>query len=121
MWQQAGALQHQLAHRCKVIEGACVTLAFQKFSRLRENPLGLVPQTNQRFLAPGAAPLFREREHFVRGHEMRAGLPGIFPEGAVAAIVAAERRQRNENFLREADGVPFSLLAHRAGRFEQFV
>src|SRR5438874_9192218 len=40
-------------------------------------------QTNQRFLAPGAAPLFRESEHFVRGHEMRAGLPGIFPEGAV--------------------------------------
>src|SRR2546421_5505746 len=30
-------------------------------------------------------------------------------------------RSRNENFLREADGVPFSLLAHGAGGLEQFV
>jgi len=47
--------------------------------------------------------LFGEREDFVRGHEVRAGLAGIFSESAVAAVVAAQGSQRDEHFFRKGD------------------
>src|SRR5262249_23167789 len=67
----------------------------------------------------GRARGFRQREHFVRSHKMRAGLAGILAKGAVAAIVSAESSQRNENFLGKADGISFAAGAHFAGEPQQ--
>ena len=50
---------------------------------------------------------------------MRAWLPGIFAKSAITAIVAAKRRQRNKNFLREADGASLPSSAERTGGGEQ--
>src|SRR5262249_15646606 len=43
----------------------------------------------------------------------------IFSKRTVRAIVAAQRGQRNKNFLRKADRLPFSLFAHLRSYREQ--
>src|ERR1700720_2807617 len=50
---------------------------------------------------------------------MRAWLPGILAKSAITAIVAAKRRQRNKNFLREADGTSLPSSAQQTGGGEQ--
>src|SRR5207237_6104437 len=50
-----------------------------------------------------------------------ARLSRIFAKRAVGAIVAAQRRQRNKNLLREGDRLALSLLAHLARCSQQFV
>ena len=117
--QKPGALQHQLAHGCQIIECASEALPTQKLPCFRKNPLRLISQTKQRFFASGALAFLRHRQHFLRRHEMRAGLSRIFSKRAVRTIVAAKRGERNENFLRKADGLPFCLLAHLRSHFEQ--
>jgi hypothetical protein len=74
-------------------------LFVKKFASFGENALGLIAEAEERFLASGAAALFGECEHLVRCHEVRAGLAGIFSEGAVAAVVAAKGSQRDEDLF----------------------
>jgi len=54
---------------------------------------------------------FGELENFVRSHEVSAGLAGIFAEGAVAAIVAAESGQGDEDLFRIGDDIALALGA----------
>src|SRR6267143_7038729 len=103
MGEQPGLFQDQFRYGRKVVERARKALFAKKFASFGENALGLIAEAEERFLASGAAALFSECEHVVRRHEVRAGLAGIFSEGAVAAVVSAQSSQRDEDFLRKGD------------------
>ena len=94
--------------------------ALQKLPGFGENSLGLIAQTEERLLAAGGAALFRSSENFVRRHEVRARLAGIFAEGAVAAVVAAQRGERDKNFLGVGDRRAFAKCAEFRGGGEEF-
>ena len=49
----------------------------------------------------------------------RARLAGIAAEGAVAAVVAAERGERHEDLGRERDGAAVPAIAQRAAAREE--
>src|SRR3990167_5796057 len=87
----------------------------QHLTVLGEARLGLVPEREQRLL--GAEPPTRLREgHDLVGRERaRAGLARIAPEGAVAAVVAAERGEGHEDLGREGHGTAAAAVAHLAG------
>src|SRR4029077_16846929 len=101
--------EDELAHGCEIVECARIALRAEEFAGFGENPFGLIAEAKESFLAAGLAGAFGEGEDFVRGHEVGAGLAGVLAEGAVAAIVAAKRGERDENFFREADDVAFAL------------
>src|SRR5260370_6910347 len=99
MGEKSGLFQDQFRYGRKVVERAPKALFAKKFSSFGENALGLIAEAEERFLASGAAALFSECEHLVRRHEMRTGLAGIFSKGAVAAVVAANGSQRDEDLF----------------------
>ena len=55
------------------------------------------------------------------GRMMMSGIAGITPEDAVAAIVAAEIRERDENFLRVGDDAGFESLFRGPRRGRQLL
>ena len=59
--------------------------------------LGLVSEREERLAATGRRPRPRDREHLVLGHERSLAATRRSRERAVAADVAAERRQRDED------------------------
>ena len=71
----------------------------KEFTSFGENLFGLIAEAEESFLAAGLAAAFGEGEDFVGSHEMGAGLAGVLAEGTVAAIIAAEGGERNEDFL----------------------
>src|SRR2546427_354519 len=91
--QEPGTLQHQFAHGRHVIKRTYVSLLRKEFSRFRENAFRLIPQAEESFLATRATASFRKRQHFLRRHEMRAGLSRVFSKSAIGTIVPAERGQ----------------------------
>src|SRR4030095_10664786 len=46
---------------------------------------------------------------------VRAGLPGILPEGAIAAVVPAERREGDEDLGGERARAPAAAIPRRGG------
>ena len=68
---------------------------------LREPRLGLVTEREQRLLGaqPAAGP--GERHDLLGRHRVRAGLAGVPAKRAVAAVVAAEGREGDEDLLGE--------------------
>src|SRR3989454_8473532 len=62
-----------------------------------------------------------ERQHLLGRHRVGAGLAGIAPEGAIAAVVAAEGRQRHEDLGREGDDASPAAVAHLARAREELV
>ena len=82
----------------------------EEVARFEEDALGLVAKREEGFFATCAAALLGYGEDFVGSHEMRAGLAGVFAEGAVAAVVAAEIGERDENFSRVGDDAGLELV-----------
>ena len=109
--QEGGLVDDALADRAQVAERRPVAHAAQELAMLGEERLRLVAQREQRFL--GAEPLARldEGEHLVGRHRVGARLAGILPERAVAAVVAAERRQGHEDLGREGDAAAAAPVA----------
>src|SRR5260370_1228051 len=91
----------------------CARQAFQrqKPARFGKNTFRLIAQAKKRLFATGCAALFSHREDLIRCHEMRAGLAGILAERALAAVIAAQRGQGNENFFGEGDDNSLPLSA----------
>ena len=115
MGKQAGFFEDEFAHGGEIVERTRVALLAEEFAGFGENLFGLIAEAEERFLAAGLASAFGEGENFVRGHEMRARLAGVFAEGAVAAIVAAEGGQRDEDLFGKGDDIPFGLGADFGG------
>src|SRR5258708_29069197 len=67
-----------------------MALRAEEFAGLGENPFGLIAEAKESFFTARLATAFGERQDFAGGHEVRAGLTGVFAEGTVAAIVAAK-------------------------------
>ena len=65
--------------------------------------LGLVAEREERLAAARGGTGARDREHLLLGHERALAAPGRPRERAVAADVAAERRQRDEDLRRVRD------------------
>ena len=81
--------------------------------------LGLVAEREERLGAPGRRAGARDREHLLLGQERTLAAPRRPREGAVAADVAAERRQRDEDLRRVGDEP--AAAPPLARRREQFV
>src|SRR5882724_1838794 len=113
--EQAGFFQDEFAHGGEIVERARVALTAEEFAGFGEYLFRLVAQAEECFLAAGLTAAFGEGEDFLAGHEMSAGLARVFAEGAVAAIVAAEGRQRDEDFFRKGDDGSLALGTQFSG------
>ena len=76
----------------------------------REEGFRLVPEREQRLLRAQSRARLGEGHDLLRLHRVGAGLAGIAAKGAVAAVVAAEGRQRYEDLGREGDGAAASAV-----------
>ena len=111
MRKQAGSFEDEFTYGGEVIERTRIALNAEEFAGFGKNPFGLIAEAEEGFLATGLTASFGEGEDFLRSHEMRAGLTGVFAEGAVAAIVAAKSGERDENLFRESDDCSLALGA----------
>ena len=91
----------------------------EEFAGFEKNLFGLITEAEKGFLAAGLAASFGEGKNFIRGHEMSAGLAGVFAEGAVATVVAAESGEGDKDFFGEGDDGSFSLGAEFGGSGEE--
>src|SRR5215831_4630062 len=96
-----------------------MTVPPEKLAMAREARLGLVAEREQRFLGAEATTGLRQRHDLVRRHRVGAGLARIAPEGAVAAVVAAQRRKRHEDLGGERDRAAPAAIAQLAGAGEE--
>src|SRR5260370_27569304 len=97
--EKAGFIQDKFAHRSEIVERARVALNAEEFASFGKNLFGLVTEAEKSFLAAGLAPALRERENFVRGHEISAWLAWVLAASAVCVHIAAKSGERDENFL----------------------
>src|SRR5437016_3456673 len=87
----------------------------------RERDPELAGQREQRFLRAQAPAGLRERDDLVGFHRVSARLARVAAKGAIAAVVATERRQRHEDLRRKSHGAAPAAIAHLAGADEQVV
>ena len=116
MRKQAGFFEDEFAHGREIVERTGVALRAEEFAGFGENFFGLIAKTEEGFLAACVAAAFGKGENFFRGHEMGAGLTGVFAESAVAAVVTAKSGERDENLFRESDDGSFALSTECSGR-----
>ena len=79
--------------------------------------LGLVPEREERLTAPRCGAGASDCQHLVHAHESPLPAPRRTREGAVAAHIAAERGQRNEDLRRVRDERPASQPASLGEQF----
>ena len=119
MRQQSGLAQDPFAHGFEIVQGRLVTQVAQGRAHFGESQFRLVAQAEEGF---GAAHLFagaRDFQDLVRSHGVRAGFAGIAAEDAVAAIVAAQVGQRDEDFARIGDDAGLEALLEFQGGGEE--
>ncbi len=110
--QQSAALQHHFRHRREIVQGAVMAQPGQFLPRLPIARLGPVAEGEQCLLAAGAPARLGDGQHllgFEEGLFTRLRLPG---ERAVAATVAAQAREGDEDLARPGDAVAESLVAN---------
>ena len=91
----------------------------QRFAHLGEKQFRFIAQTEKGF---GASEFFAgacDREDFFGSHRMRAGFSGIAAESAIAAVVAAEVGQWEENLARVGDDAGLEVISCGAGGGEK--
>src|SRR5436309_2677309 len=119
--QERRLAERELADRAEVAERGAVTVATQELAVAGEGRLGPVTEREQGFLRPEPRAGPGEGQHFLGRHRMGAGLPGIAAEGAVAAVVATQGRQRHEDLGGEGDDSSPATVAHLARASEELV
>src|SRR5437762_1518009 len=105
--------ERELADRAEVAERRAVAVAAQELAVKGEDRLGLVTEGEERFLRPETRARPCQGQHLLGRHRVGAGLAGITPEGAVAAVVAAQGRQRHEALRREGADASQAAIAPR--------
>ena len=107
--------QHELAHSRQVLDGALHAERSQELACCLVAQLGLVAEREERLRAACVAAGAGNGQD-VLGREVcaldRRGAPG---EGAVAAVVAAQARERDEYLARIGDDAAVSLVAQQGG------
>ena len=98
--QESRLLEHEPRAALEILEGRRAAERAQLLARHLVAQLGLVAEREERFAAARGGTGARDREHLLLGHERALAAPGRPRERAVAADVAAERRQRDEDLRR---------------------
>ena len=104
--QEARLLEHEPRAALEILERRRAAERAQLLARHLVAQLGLVAEREERFAAARGGAGARDREHLLLGHERALAAPGRPRERAVAADVAAERRQRDEDLRRVRDEGP---------------
>ena len=119
MGEQAGLVEHQAAHRREVVDGGRVTVLAEPRAGDGVALLGPLAQREERFVAAGLGAPAGDAQHVV-GREVGRGEPrrGL-GEGAVAALVPAEHRERDEHLGRVGDPGAVHLVAPGRGPRQQ--
>ena len=96
MGQEAGLLVHAPRGMDEIVDGGLEAHPGEGLARRPVPPFGLVAQREQRLRAPGLGAPARDIDRLVHGEIGRADVAGGLGEGAVAAHVATELRERDE-------------------------
>ena len=106
--QQARLLEHEPRAALEVLERRLAAERAQLLARDLVAQLRLVAEREERLVAAGRRARARDREHLLLGHERALAASRRPRERAVAAHVAAERRERDEDLRRVRDERPRS-------------
>ena len=117
--QQPGLLEHELRHPAEVLERRLAAERRELCAGDLVAELRLVAEREECFGATGRGAGPRDREHLVLREEGPLAAARRTRKGAVAADVAAERRQRDEDLRRVRDEP--AAAPPLARRREQFV
>ena len=109
--QKPCLLEHEPGAASQVLERRLAAERAELVARDLVAELGLVAEREERFAAAGRRPGAGDSEHLVLGHVRALASPRRAGERAVAADVAAERRQRDEDLGRVGDERPRSQAA----------
>src|SRR5882724_260758 len=82
----------------------------QSCPHFREAQLWLITQTEEGFGATPLLPRSCNLQDLIRGHGVSARFAGISTEGAIATVVAAQVRQRDEDLARVGNDIGFESL-----------
>ena len=115
MRQQGSLAQDALAHGFEVVKRRLISQVAQSLPHLREGQLRLVAQAEKSFRTAHLLSRSRDFQDLVRGHGVRPGFAGVAPEDAVAAIITAQVRQRDEDFARISDDAGLEALLELQG------
>src|SRR3954453_17282978 len=103
MREQAGLLEHESSTARHVVERRRAPTRGELVASDAVAKLRLVAQGEERLAAPGCSPRAGDLEHLVLAHVRRLPPPWRPRERAVAADIAAELRQRDEDLGRIGD------------------
>ena len=101
--QQPRLVEHELRDPCQILERRLAAERREFRPRDLVAELGLVAEREQRLGATGGRAGARDREHLLLGQERPLTAARRPSERAVAADVAAKRRQRDEDLRRVGD------------------
>ncbi len=104
--KQPGLLQDEASAALEVLESRLAAERAELLARGLVAELGLVAEREERLAAAGGSASARDLQHLFLGHERPLAAPRRACERAVAADVAAERRQRDEDLRRVGDERP---------------
>ncbi len=119
MGQQSGLVEHQRAHRFKIIDGGFVSEGLQRHPRGAVAQLRFVAQREKGLGAAGGGPGARDFQHLVGGWIGGSSRAGPLGEAAIVADIAAKMRERNKHLPRIRDAAAMALVAQASRRVDQ--
>ena len=117
--QEGRLLQNRLAHGAEIRQRRAVAVPSEELAVRGKHRLRLVAQREQGFLRTQSSPRLCERHDLPRLHRVGSGLARIAAERAVAAVVAAEGRQRHEDLGGKGDRAAPTTVTKLARAGEQ--
>ncbi len=119
MGQKSRFAEHQFGRRRQVGQGRGVAQPVEFRPNRAVAKLRLIPQREQRLLAPRRLPGARDRQDFVQRQVGIGAAARRMGEGAVMANVPAQLRERDENLARIGDEASVGVVAAASGRVQQ--
>ena len=111
--EQAGLVEHQLRHRHEIVDGGRVAVLGQPGLRRGVAQLGPLAQREQRLVAAGAGSGRRDRDDLFRREIRGLYVRRRLGERAVAAFVAAQHGERDEDLGRIGDAIAETRVTNR--------
>jgi hypothetical protein len=117
--EEAGLLQDEPAHVDEVVDGGGETVVLQPLLGQRVAQLGALAQGEERLVATGVPSGPGDAQDLLGGEVGRGEAGRRLGEGAVAAAIAAEHGEGDEDLGRVGHPPPVGLVAHAAGQCRQ--
>ena len=112
--QEPGLVEHELCHVVQVVHRGVIAVGAQPVRRHFVAQLGPLAQGEEGLVAAGARTLPGDREDLVGRHVRLLEARGRLGERAVAALVAAQHGERDEDLRGEGDPGAVGRVAHCA-------